>query len=117
MKGMDRTTGKALTGLAHVRQSIHDILTTPMGSRVMRESYGSRLFALIDQPMTHAFALPLYAATVEAIARWEPRFLLKQVQLISQTAGSVTLALRGVVKNGDFRANTLDQKFEVVLQR
>ena len=102
MMGMDRTTGKALTGLAHVRQSIQDILTTPIGSRIMREDYGSRLFALIDQPMTHTFALQLYAATVEAIARWEPRFFVQQVQLISQTAGGVTLALRGMVKSANF---------------
>lgn len=33
---MDRTTGKAIGELAHLRQSVGDILTTPIGSRVMR---------------------------------------------------------------------------------
>ena len=31
MQGMDATTGKLLTGEAHLRQSIRDILTTRVG--------------------------------------------------------------------------------------
>ena len=47
MTGMDRETGKSLSGIEHLRQSIRDILTTPIGSRVMRRDYGSRLFELL----------------------------------------------------------------------
>jgi len=36
MTGIDASTGKALGGIAHVRQSVRDILTTPLGTRVMR---------------------------------------------------------------------------------
>ena len=52
MRGMDRNTGRALEGIAHLRQSIRDILTTPIGSRVMRWEYGSRLFRLVDAPLS-----------------------------------------------------------------
>lgn len=31
MLGMDRNTGKLLSGTDHIRQSIVDILTTPLG--------------------------------------------------------------------------------------
>jgi hypothetical protein len=52
MKGMSRTTGKYLDDLEHLKQSIVDILTTPIGSRIMRCEYGFNLFYSIDQPAT-----------------------------------------------------------------
>ncbi len=57
MTGLSRTTGRAMDAAsdAHVIQSIEDILTTPIGQRVMRPTYGSFLFELIDQPLN---ALP-----------------------------------------------------------
>jgi hypothetical protein len=48
MKERDKETRKALEGIDHLKQSIIDILTTPIGSRVMRRDYGSRLFELVD---------------------------------------------------------------------
>ena len=48
MMGMHATTGRSLTGLGHLRQSVTDILTTPMGSRVQRRRYGSEVPELID---------------------------------------------------------------------
>ncbi|HAL68756.1 MAG TPA: phage baseplate protein, partial [Pseudomonas sp.] len=36
MIGLDRRTGESISGLDHLRQSIEDILTTPLGSRRMR---------------------------------------------------------------------------------
>jgi len=34
--GMNRETGGALTDLDHIRQSVRDILLTPVGTRLMR---------------------------------------------------------------------------------
>ena len=65
--GLDRNTGKLLTGLAHVQQSIRDILITPLGSRIERRHYGSRLFELIDSPTTPSRALDVFAACAEAL--------------------------------------------------
>jgi phage protein D len=58
---MNRHTGSALDELAHLRQSIEDILTTPIGSRVMRRAYGSQLFELIDQPLNDQTRLRAYS--------------------------------------------------------
>ncbi len=52
MKGMDAKTGKTLEGIEHLKQSIIDILTTPVNSRIMRRDYGSRLFELVDKPIS-----------------------------------------------------------------
>lgn len=95
MEGIDATTGKRLGGLDHLRQSIRDILTTPIGSRVMRREYGSRLYKLIDAPMNRSTLLDLYAATAEALERWEPRFRLASIHATAAEPGRVVLELTG----------------------
>ena len=50
MNGINAHTGQALSGIDHLRQSIRDILTTRIGTRVMRRDYGSRLPTLVDTP-------------------------------------------------------------------
>ncbi|MES9901124.1 MAG: GPW/gp25 family protein [Sedimenticola sp.] len=102
MPGMTNHSGKSTDGLAHLRQSIQDILTTPIGSRVMRRDYGSRLFELIDQPINPRTQLQLYAAGADALMRWEPRLRLHQIQLNVDSAnpGKMTLSISGTAKTG-----------------
>lgn len=95
MIGMSRTKGQQIAGLSHLRQSITDILTTPIGSRVMRRDYGSRLFELVDAPLDGSTLIALFAATAEALDRWEPRFCLERVQVQSGEPGRVVLLLQG----------------------
>ncbi|WP_375639648.1 GPW/gp25 family protein [Bartonella sp. MM55XZML] len=94
--GMDRTTGKPLTGIDHLRQSILDILSTRIGSRVMCRDYGSRVAELIDAPVNNAFAVALYAAVAEALDKWEPRFKLKKIDFKWSEAGQVSLSFEGI---------------------
>lgn len=95
MTGMSRQSGRALGGDAHLRQSIADILTTPIGSRVMRRDYGSLLLDLIDQPLTPATRLRLFAATAIALLRWEPRLRLTRIDIAMPAAGYVEITLTG----------------------
>ena len=97
MAGMSRTSGKPLDGVEHLRQSIADILGTPLGSRVMRRDYGSQLPDLIDMPDNGATRVRLYAATAGALMKWEPRLRLSRVRLFSGTRpGQVVLDVEGV---------------------
>lgn len=96
MKGMDVNTGKELEGIEHLKQSIIDILTTPIGSRVMRREYGSRLFELVDRPINRDFTLEIFSATAEALEKWERRFKLEKVKITEVKEGRVTLNLEGV---------------------
>lgn len=97
--GMSATTARPVDGLAHLHQSIRDILTTPIGTRVMRREYGSNLFELIDAPLTGETIARIYAATADALRKWEPRLKLTRVQVeaLPETAphGRVTIALEG----------------------
>ncbi|MEO3480276.1 GPW/gp25 family protein [Phaeobacter sp. CAU 1743] len=95
MIGIDATTGKHISGLAHLRQSVRDILTTPIGTRVMRRDYGSRLYRLVDAPMNDVTRLDMVAATYEALATWEPRLDLESVKVGVSWAGSVLIDLVG----------------------
>jgi phage baseplate assembly protein W len=96
MRGMDRNTGKALEGVEHLRQSILDILTTPVGTRVMNREYGSRLFELVDSPVDQRFEVEIFAAVADAINRWEPRFKLDRVQLVEVKPEGPVFDLYGV---------------------
>ena len=96
MAGMDRKTGKRITGRARLAQRIADVLTTPLGSCVMRRDYGSRLLQLIDMPATPATAALLYAATAEAIMRWIADVVVTRVQLVRGARnGAFVLRLEG----------------------
>ena len=62
----------------------------------MRPEYGSRLFDLVDAPMNRATIVEIYAATAEALDRWEPRLKLERVQAIAVQPGRIELELIGV---------------------
>lgn len=93
MYGLSASNGRGLGGIDHLRQSIRDILTTPIGSRVMRPDYGSRLFSLIDAPYSASVKLSLIAATAEALMTWEPRLAVETVRLRSYEPGRVLVDL------------------------
>lgn len=95
---MDRSTGKALEGLAHLRQSLSDILGTPIGSRVMEREYGSDLPSLIGAPMGPALLVEVTAAAALAIRRWEKRFRLTRVRLAPAEPGHLVMDLIGIYR-------------------
>lgn len=96
MRGVSSTTGAALDGVQHLAQSITCILTTPVGSRVMRRDFGSLLPQLVDQPFHAATRIRLYAATASALMRWEPRLRLTRVAIEQSGApGAVTVTIEG----------------------
>jgi phage baseplate assembly protein W len=96
MRGTDAKTGKPIEGLAHLRQSVRDILTTPLGSRVMRRTYGSRLFDLVDNPLNDQTLVEIFAATGEALLRWEPRLIVQRVQARSLSPGRLEVDLEAI---------------------
>lgn len=79
MIGMNATTGRAISGIEHIKQSIREILTTPIGTRIERREFGSLLPELIDQPQSIALTMQLRAAVVMALTQWEPRIRMMSV--------------------------------------
>lgn len=95
MVGMDRRTGLPLAGVAHLRQSIEDLLGTPLGSRRMRPEYGTRLRRMVDLPVNEGWKSAVQAEAARAIGRWEPRIQLQRVRLVSVVGGRVCFELTG----------------------
>ncbi len=95
MNGMNKASGKPLADFLHLKQSIKDILTTPIGSRPMRRDYGSRLFQRIDSPMTGDLIAEIYSDVVEALFNYEPRVEITSVSVVSAVAGQLVLDLVG----------------------
>ncbi|MEH0875618.1 GPW/gp25 family protein [Pectobacterium cacticida] len=99
--GMSRDNGQTLGDIEHIRQSVRDILITPVGSRVMRRDYGSLLSVLIDQPQNPAVKLQVMAACYMALLRWEPRITLTGINLSSTFDGRLTVDITGVLADNN----------------
>ena len=95
MIGMDRHTGQPISGIAHLRQSISDILGTPLGSRRHRPEYGSKLRRFIDLPVNKGWISAVQAEVARALGRWEPRLKLDRVSVVSVIGGQINLKIAG----------------------
>lgn len=95
MIGMDRRTGKPLSGLDHLRQSIEDILATPVGSRRMRPEYGSQIRRFVDLPVNGGWKSAVQAEVARSLGRWESRLKLEQVQVVAIVGGRIDFKLAG----------------------
>lgn len=98
--GMNSTDGRAIEDIAHLRQSVSDILLTPQGSRLARRAYGSLLFELIDQPQNPALRLQVMSAVYAALTRWEPRLTLSSVAISSASDGSMVVEITSQQASG-----------------
>ncbi|WP_238560203.1 GPW/gp25 family protein [Sphingomonas sp. Mn802worker] len=78
---MNRISGKPLAGADHLAQSIGDILGTPIGTRVARRDYGSRVPELLDQPNNAGGRTRIFAAAALALLRQEGRARISRVIL------------------------------------
>lgn len=108
MIGMDRRTGRRLSGTAHIKQSIQDILTTPIGSLLMKRDYGSLIPELIDHPTNDANTLRIMSASVMAISQWEPRVSISRAGVqLGEADGQLFIDLEGLVTNASGRTSTM----------
>ncbi len=92
IKGMSRQTGLHIDQTSHILQSVRDILTTPIGSRVMRRDYGSLLPFLIDSPINSYFIMQLRASVIHALMRWEKRVTPVRIELITDNQATQGIA-------------------------
>lgn len=98
MIGMDRRTGQLISGIDHLRQSIEDILGTPLGSRRLRPEYGSKLRRFVDFPASEGWKSAVQAEVARSLGRWEPRLKLERVRVVAVIGGRIDLLLVGAFR-------------------
>ena len=81
MAGIDRHTGKVIDNLASAYQGVEVILSTRIGSRVMRREFGGGIAELLGRLMTPALFAAWRQLVATAIDLWEPRFRVRKVML------------------------------------
>ena len=96
---MNINNGANIPEINHLKQSISNILTTPIGSRVMRRDYGSNLFNKIDHPINGELIAQIYLDIVESLFIWESSFELDQVAVQNIQNGKITIDLEGSFLN------------------
>lgn len=106
--GIDRRTGRPLSGWAHVIQSLEIIFSTRFGERIMREWFGSAVPGLLGRNLVPGTVLRFKLAVWVAIELWEPRYRIVRINSISVTrTGQYQVALEGEYRPrahlGDFR--------------
>lgn len=102
--GTSATSNATLSDWEHVQQSLRILISTPIGSRVMRREYGCAVHNLVDQKLTTRNILLVYSAVATAIERWEPRFRMKGGRVsgaghvVKSELGRETYAAGGLLK-------------------
>jgi phage baseplate assembly protein W len=99
MIAMDATTGRRMSLLDHIRQSVRDILMTPL-ERASAAGLWIGNPELIDQPLNGVTVMRIYAAVAYRLALWEPRISLSSVNLNRDASGASPLSCRHHERRG-----------------
>ncbi|MCW1386444.1 GPW/gp25 family protein [Acinetobacter baumannii] len=96
---INKNNGQSITTVQEsIQQSLQDIITTPIGSRVMRRTYGSLIFELLDQPINDVLVLKCYSAIYTAVSTWEQRINISQITVYSVAGSGLVFDIEGVFK-------------------
>ena len=95
--GMNPNGTGTLNDTDQLWNSVKDILTTPLASRVMRRDYGSLVPVLIAEPQNDATRLQCMSAGVIALARWETRIALNTIDIRWSNDGRAVAELSGII--------------------
>ncbi len=100
MAGMDRNTGRLLDGRDHLIQSIGDIVSTRLDTRVLRRWYGSDLPGLIDAPIHDGAAADFVYAVADSLGRFEDRIVVSRIAFAQPAQGRMVITVEGADATG-----------------
>lgn len=103
--GINRETGEPLTDFDHVVQSLEVIVSTVVGARVMRRTFGFVDPGLLGKNITVPTVLRFVSALHVAIALWEPRYALIQATFPGNSIPGMRAGRLGFALYGQYRPN------------
>lgn len=79
---VDQTGSIALSsGVDDLGTSIHMVLATAPGERLMRPDFGCKIWELMFEPINANTIGLMKAAVLDALGRWEPRIAVEDVDV------------------------------------
>lgn len=93
---IDRNTGLPISENEHIIQSLLDIATTAIGTRVMRRDYGTILVPKIDAPMNAEYRMLLMSSLMMAFTQYEPRIEIRRINLKIDIPGKPEITIEAV---------------------
>lgn len=105
MTGCDRLTGKSIEGLEYLKQRIENVLSTPIGSVLMKRDFGSNLYLYVDAPVDRDFRAKIYREVAVALNQWVPDFELSKIELdaVNISQGKIILNISGIYKGEEIQ--------------
>lgn len=106
--GVDHTGALALTnGAQDLDRSIRIVLVTAPGERVMRPQFGCRIWDMLFEPVTPNLLGMMAQAVREAVAQWEPRVEVEDVEVVADPDDSslVRINIAYLVRSTNDRRN------------
>jgi uncharacterized protein len=96
-----------VSGEEDIRESLHILLSTVPGERILRPSYGCGLKALVFETVSDATVTEIRDAVERAVLFFEPRITLNRVDVhfVDPPGGRLDLLLDYTVRETNTRAN------------
>lgn len=95
-----------VSGKTDIEQSLHILLTTALGERVMQPTYGAGMEPLLFEPLNASLAALMEKTIRQAILDHEPRVRLEQVRLdVQAEEGLVLIDIQYVIPSVNTRNN------------
>ncbi|OFZ09771.1 MAG: hypothetical protein A3D92_12495 [Bacteroidetes bacterium RIFCSPHIGHO2_02_FULL_44_7] len=78
---------KMISGEEDVEASIHLIILTKLGERVMRNGYGSNIYELLFEPLNENMKTYMASSLKDSLADNEPRINVESLSLVQNDPG------------------------------
>ncbi len=99
-------TVKMMTDLADIESSLHILLSTRVGERLMQPSYGCNLEVMLFEPMTLSMQTQVKDWVFTAIYYFEPRVEpLEVIFIASEEEGIINIYIEYRIRNTNTRHN------------
>lgn len=93
-------------GEADINSSLHVLLHTAIGERIMQPEYGANMDKLLFEPLNTTFATYITEQIRTAILYFEPRITLDGIDYGSETVnGKVDVTINYTINGTNSRAN------------
>jgi phage baseplate assembly protein W len=102
------------SGDVDIRESLHILLSTSLGERVMLATYGVDLISKVFTALTTTSANEIATMVTRAIIEWEPRVTVEKVDVSDAILdGWVAIAIDYVVRQTNARDNIVYPFYQV----